>query len=335
MKHIIILFTAICISQPAYTVNETDHENLYITKVEPYRDDNFNREKFLSFDGQNENSIYAPKEKRNDNAILILPGRMEPSIKYFELIYDIRNLPFDFFVLDHRGQGFSDRLLDDPMKGHVENFQDFTKDVDIVFKSYLKDYKKINILSHSMGGAIHLSFLQNYPGYKKVIEKNLTIAPMIDINFAPYKKWQAISILKIFDIVGQDNKYVLGGRSFNPEAKYENNRTTTSEVRWNKNHNFYLKYPELQLGSTTNRWTLQSHQATNRIIKYRSKLADLNLLIFQAENDSFVTNARNPILCGSIKKCRIINYKNAKHGIHSERDEIRDQFIAELIKYFK
>lgn len=335
MKTLVTTFLLLFLNQSTLAISEQNFEEQYKTTVEPFRDSNFQREKFLSFDGQNENCIYRPIQKNNENAIIIFPGRMEPSIKYFELIYDLKDMPFDFFVIDHRGQGFSDRLLKDPMRGHVEYFDDFTKDADIVFKKYLKDYEKVNIISHSMGGAIHLRFLQNFPQHKNKIDKHISIAPMVDINFTPYKQWQAVGILRIFDIIGQDNNYIIGGKPFNPDANFEDSRTTTSKIRWTKNHNFYLDYPELQMGSTTNRWTLQSYVATNKIIKNRSKLSDINLLIFQVENDAFVTNARNPKLCESIKNCKIIEFKNAKHAVHSERDEIRNQFLVKVREFLQ
>jgi len=59
-------------------------------------------------------------------------------------------------VMDWRGQGGSDRLLDDPRKGHVGDFADYDADLrmfmkDIVLPDCPPPYTG---LGHSMGGAI-------------------------------------------------------------------------------------------------------------------------------------------------------------------------------------
>jgi lysophospholipase len=334
MKSLLLLLSCM-LTLSAFGISEIDYKNQYKNTIDPFRDTNFIQEFFYSFDGKNKNCIFRPKNKINDSAILILPGRMEPAIKYFELIYDLKDLPFDFFVVDHRGQAFSDRLLPDGMKGHIVYFDNFTKDVELVFQTYLKDYKSVNIISHSMGGAIHFRTLQNYPLLKQKIHKNISIAPMLDINFAPYKAWQAIPLLHFMNISGQGEKYVPGGKPFNPNRKFVDNKTTNSEARWNKALELYLTYPELQMGSTTNKWTLQSHKATNTLFKRRFEISDIDVLIFEAGDDSFVTNKRNDNFCKSIEKCQRIEFPDAKHAIHNEKDQTREKFLMEVRKFLK
>lgn len=335
MKYLILILANIIIFFPTHllAISETDYENQYELKITPYRDNNFLRESFLSFDGKTNLNFYQPRNKNNKRAILILPGRMEPAIKYFELVYDLKDSKADFYILDHRGQGFSDRLLDDIMKGHVQKFSDYISDLNKFFSENLKSYPRVDIISHSMGGAIHLSFLQAYPEIQSNIKKNISIAPMVDINFAPYKKWQAVGLLRFLDIINQDHSYVPGGKPFNPNATFEENRVTNSEPRWKRNHSFYIDYPELQSGSTTVRWTLESHLATDRLIKKRNLLKDIDFLYFQANDDSFVTNKRNKKLCDSIQKCQLVIFPKSKHAIHSEKDEIRNKMLQKLKEF--
>jgi lysophospholipase len=54
--------------------------------------------------------------------ICLFPGRGEFIEKYFETVRDLRIRGFAVAALDWRGQGFSDRLLPDPRKGHVHDF---------------------------------------------------------------------------------------------------------------------------------------------------------------------------------------------------------------------
>lgn len=317
----------------AFAISENNYSSEYSQKVAPFRDQNYSQEFSYSFDGVNRISFYRPNHKKHPQALIILPGRMEPAIKYFELVYDLKDLNYDIYLIDHRGQGFSDRLLPDPMKGHVEKFDHFAQDVHHFIQQQLKGYQNIDIISHSMGGAIHLRFLQLFPDFKQTNSKNILIAPMLDINFAPYKQWQAVALLRFFDLIGKDEDYIPGGKPFDPYFKFEQNNTTSSKLRWQKNHSFYLEHPELQSGDTTNRWTLESYLATNKIFKGRQKYQGISMLYLEAQNDHFVTNKRNKEFCQSNAQCHLIHFKGAKHAIHSEKDILRNKFLKALRTY--
>ncbi|WP_348260358.1 serine aminopeptidase domain-containing protein, partial [Salmonella enterica] len=50
----------------------------------------------------------------NDRTIVICPGRIESYVKYAELGYDLFHLGFVIFIMDHRGEGRSGRVLSRP-----------------------------------------------------------------------------------------------------------------------------------------------------------------------------------------------------------------------------
>src|SRR5690554_1421198 len=64
--------------------------------------------------------------------VLICPGRIEAALKYQELVWQLAQSNYAVAVLDHRGQGFSDRLSNNPHHGHIDQFQDFVDDLDAV-----------------------------------------------------------------------------------------------------------------------------------------------------------------------------------------------------------
>ncbi|HEX5665677.1 MAG TPA: alpha/beta hydrolase, partial [Hyphomicrobium sp.] len=61
--------------------------------------------------------------------VVIAPGRGEFIEKYFEVVAELRRRGFAVAVMDWRGQGGSDRLLDHPRKGHVEDFAEYDRDL--------------------------------------------------------------------------------------------------------------------------------------------------------------------------------------------------------------
>src|SRR6202171_619682 len=57
--------------------------------------------------------------------VCLFSGRTEMIEKYFEVIRELRERGLAVAALDWRGQGGSDRLLDDACKGHVRSFHHF------------------------------------------------------------------------------------------------------------------------------------------------------------------------------------------------------------------
>ena len=99
---------------------------------------------------------------KNDKCLVIVSGRSETYLKYMELSFDLYQQGYNIFLLDHRGQGLSERLLSNPHKGYVANFDDYESDL-----SYFIDHvvasacpMKPYLLAHSMGGLIAARYLQ-------------------------------------------------------------------------------------------------------------------------------------------------------------------------------
>ena len=64
-------------------------------------------------------------------AIVVVNGRIECTWKYQELFYDLFQQGYDIYSFDHRGQGLSDRLIEDQQMGYVEDFEDYVQDLHL------------------------------------------------------------------------------------------------------------------------------------------------------------------------------------------------------------
>ena len=62
--------------------------------------------------------------------IALLQGHNEFIEKYFETIDDLRARGFDVATFDWRCQGGSERELDDPRKGHIDDFALYQNDLE-------------------------------------------------------------------------------------------------------------------------------------------------------------------------------------------------------------
>jgi lysophospholipase len=106
--------------------------------------------------------------------LVVSPGRTESSPEYYETAIDfIKEGYSPVYVVDHRGQGLSPRLLEDQQKGHIETFNHYVSDFSYVTNQVLKDVKEMGkakqplfFTSNSMGSAIGVGYFQ------KMKEKN-------------------------------------------------------------------------------------------------------------------------------------------------------------------
>lgn len=98
-----------------------------------------------------------------DGTILIVPGRTEYLEKYGHTAQVFSDHGFGVVAVDVRGQGLADRLLDNPLIGHVTRFSDYQHDVEalVAFATALDLPRPWFLIGHSMGGAIGLRAVLN------------------------------------------------------------------------------------------------------------------------------------------------------------------------------
>jgi lysophospholipase len=95
--------------------------------------------------------------------ILIVPGRTEYLEKYGYIAEDFAAHGYGSVCMDVRGQGLSDRLIKDPVIGHVNRFADYQTDMSalVAFAEAQGFARPWVLLGHSMGGAIGLRAVLN------------------------------------------------------------------------------------------------------------------------------------------------------------------------------
>ena len=103
----------------------------------------------------------AQEEQQNRGTILLFPGRTEFIEKYGHPAQAFSRAGYTTLTIDWRGQGLSDRLIEDPMPGHVSRFSDYQRDV----AAFIRTAKALDLprpwhlFAHSMGGCIGLRAL--------------------------------------------------------------------------------------------------------------------------------------------------------------------------------
>ena len=267
--------------------------------------------------------------------IVILPGRAEPAIKYAEVIYDLDTPNTNIFILDHQGQGESDRILTDSQKGHVEHFQNYVSDLnqfmEFVVKSESRGTEKY-LLAHSMGGAIAVHYLAQHPG---VFKKAFLNAPMLKLNTKPYAEIVA-KIYSLFLVkTGKSREYAPGkGPYVLEDDTFQKNVTTHSQARFAMGKNISQHYPYLVVGGPTVQWVNTSLRATFRIQNLGPQI-NIPLFITQSANDEYVRNERQDSFCSKAPDCQKVIYQQAFHEMLMEKDVIRDDVMKKIREFFQ
>lgn len=261
------------------------------------------------------------------STVVILPGRTEQSRKYSELILNLHNHNYAVFILDWRGQGLSDRLLKDPEKGHINNYDDYLSDLEYFIKEIVTPQATGHItpISHSMGGNILALYLIKHP---KVFKKAVLSSPMLQLPL-PLPEKITWTILKIAEIAGLGSTFVWG---HGPWDENEINRVTRCEERREKEMEINKEYPHERVGGATFTWVRASLDAIRTVRKNAAKI-ESKILMLQSGDDQVVTPEGQRHLCNEAENCDLYKLKEAKHEIFQERDFIRNEAIEKIIDF--
>ncbi len=289
-----------------------------------------------SFSGaKNVEIIYGVREVESENgAVIIVNGRNETFVKYREVIDSISKAGFSVYTFDHRGQGFSERQLSDPHKGHVETYDDYVADFEFFLENVvnLRPHKVRLLLAHSMGGTIALLHELRYPESSDAI---VMTAPMLGFSTSPWPFFLVPPMLSLFEVLGLEQNYVVGGGGFKPQPFTKDNPLTSDPNSYMRNQQMMLDYPQAQLGSPTCAWVKTSLVAIKEI-KDSALSFKVPLLILQAEDDQVVNNRAQECFCREVgENCKLMVIPGAKHEILMEKPEIKelaDKIIFDFLK---
>ncbi|WP_429012898.1 alpha/beta fold hydrolase [Aeromonas veronii] len=278
----------------------------------------------------------ALRQAKVDRAILIVNGRVESYLKYQELAWDLWRQGYSLYLIDHRGQGMSDRMLDDPQKGYVDQFDDYVVDLKQFHDQIIMADQpaKLFLLAHSMGGAISARYLERWPDD---IKAAVLSSPMLGINLGGLPKWLAKGLASTIGTVGGwlgEPPYGPGQGAYQDHG-FADNGLTHSQSRYQAFRQIYEQHPQIKLGGATAHWIYQGITGADAAIADAGAIKT-PLLVLQAGNDSVVDNAAQDRFC-TIAKCeggKPLRIEGAWHELFIESDDKRQPALTAMVDFF-
>jgi lysophospholipase len=262
-------------------------------------------------------------------AVVIASGRTESFIMYKELVYDLYLAGCSVFIMDHRGQGLSDRILQGDANrqiGHVSDFLHYVRDLKQFFTDFVKPtgHRRHVLLGHSMGGCVASQYLESY---KQDFDCAVLAAPMHQPAFRFIPENIVKAILDWKDWIGRAEEYAPNRSGYDETATFLDNGLTHSEVRWNLMRREYQMEPVAKLGGPSVLWVKCAAEAAEAAWKGAGRV-NVPILLLQAGNDTVVKAEGQSKFCERLNEahpgfCKFSPIVGASHGIFLEADTYR------------
>ena len=282
----------------------------------------------------------------NRGWVFIAPGRVESYLKYQEITLELVAAGYSVAMIDHRGQGHSDRLTGHHQQGHVGRFSDYARD----FAEWVQLLQPrigdapAYILAHSMGGAITALYLQTYAGSDEYpfnpFQKAAFSAPMCGIQTRPFPFWVAKPLTKalasINAIFAPRKQWYAPSTGDYVTLPFAENELTHSENRYRWFSQMYVDQPIIKVGGPTNQWVAEAIAAARQVVLHARRIK-IPVLVLQGSEDVIV--AAEPqqqftkALANSASK--LVPVAGARHEILMESDAIRERAMKQILQFLR
>ncbi len=265
--------------------------------------------------------------------VFVFPGRADYIEKYGGLANFCLSNNLNVIAIDWRGQGLSERLLDDKNIGHIEDFKNYQNDVEVIIKE-AKDASLVKpwiIFAHSMGGLIGLRTLHDNPVFEKVV----FTSPMWGIQMPPILKSGASIIMSLISLIGKMETYAP---TTSPETRilneeYEFNKLTSDIRNFKLLRQQLIQHPDLQIGGPSSAWVSAALDEIEFQIGKEPPITPA--LCFLGEKEEIIDNLAVREFCRNWDSCDLISIPDAKHDLLMEKKMILHSLFEKLEKFIK
>lgn len=291
--------------------------------------------------------------------VVISFGYTESCRKYHEWIYYLLQSGYQCAIMDHRGHGRSVREGEGPNVVHVEQFDQYARDLHSFVHNIVKpvmlsgqdgkqDRKQaaaggekeggkkegsgLCLYAHSMGGCIGARYLELWP---EDFEKAVLNAPMLGLKLGPCPSWAAALICDFCILFGKGKKKLFFHQDFQEEEPFE-----ASSASSRQRHEYYqalrAKEPAFQTCCASYRWVREAVRAGRRACSRReARKVKASVLLFQAGEDTLVKERAQLRFLRRIAEGRPVRVEHSRHEIYRAGNEILGNYLCEVLSFYE
>ena len=273
-------------------------------------------------------AVWRP-EGRLKGTVCIVHGRAEAIEKYYEVVGELLERGFAVASFDWRGQGASERRLQNPRKGHIDDFVEYERDLEAFIETVmLPDCPPpYFVLAHSTGGLVCLRLARRRP---QAFSRMVLVSPLLDFGgFAPSRGFINFAA-GAFSLLGLGDALPPGARIAEVDERgFKGNPLTSDPRRFDRTIAIAKARPELTVGAPTIAWLHAACRAMNEASNpaFAAEIRIPTLMIAAGE-DKVVSPLAIERFAREMRIGSQIVIPGARHEILMERDPMRGLFWA-------
>ena len=263
--------------------------------------------------------------------IMISHGFTESWMKFREMIYYYMNEGYNVCIHSHWNHGDSRDVAPMGQPTHIDSFQSYVDDFAAVYDAITAKLEAPRFLyAHSMGGLIGALFVEQHP---HAFDKAIFSAPMFEINRGPLPYFVAKKIASFLCLIGKGNSFLPGQGMYSDKEDFENSASDCKN-RYLVYYREQVKNPNLQNSGCSCKWALESFLAAERMLQKKNcSRINIPVLLFQAENDTFVLPGGQDKFIENVPGSKLIFVPNTKHEIYLSDDAVLKRYVAAIMGF--
>lgn len=303
--------------------------------------------------------------------IVLVGGFTEGVAHYQELIHDLVAQGWSVYMHDHRGQGFSTRLLagpEDADKGHIDQFDHLVADlgqfVQAVRERRAGKPGPLVGLAHSMGGAVLALHLAR-ERHGTPLAAAALVTPMFEptiagtgIDAAAGRWCDRYAVRLPMQLPGLSAPRVQGQPFDAARAAYEAeaargnglqndlthsvprllrrwaDRALTCEAMTDSTTRVHCGHTDAKVEGPTLRWVAQACSAAREARGPLAAQITVPVLLLQGGQDSVVEPQAQQVFCARVDSCRGRVLPQARHALFVEQDSLRSPALTAILGFF-
>lgn len=254
--------------------------------------------------------------------VMILHGFTESIEKFSEVIHSLLQNGLSVVIYDQRGHGRSGRAqgLDGPSLTHVDDFDEYVRDMDIVYRQVMANMPRPHsVFSHSMGGAVTALYLERHPG---VFERAAMCAPMIAPNLGGMPKPAAKALCMTEKGLLHGKKRIFISKPYSRKETFET-ACANGRERFEWYEDLRFNAPEYQNNGPTYSWLNESIDVTDDILTPGAvEKIDARVRLYTAALDDVVLPEPQKAFIARVRRGEHRVVEGAKHEIYRSTDDV-------------